>query len=250
MKDPKNYRPQDYEVKEALDGKRFDALTPALQNYVGSLFPRVRQDDVVACELCDKYEKPDVRIVVGDEARFVSLKSGRSKSIHYEPVENFILFLRELGVSVKTQKVLLLFHYGDGTLTGKGETRMETSEVMERYASPIRAAIQEINQPKILRACLKRFVFTGTEKRQHAADTISFGDITTFLSVSKDEVFDFVMRQNYGHIRAVHIGPMLISPWLRNVKHIEESEWKRGIIHVTWPYLLTDIQRMIKRRGH
>lgn len=250
MAEQKQYRPHDYEVKEALDGKQFGQLTPAMQLFVGSLFPKARHDDMVHCDLCDNYEKPDVVITVGDEAHFPSLKSGRSKSVHYENIKNLILFLRGLGVSEQTQKTLLFYHYGDGTLTGTGETRLEKEELLLRYPERISLAIAELNQKRIVRACLKRFLFTGSEKRVHSADYLAFGDINTFVVVSKDEIFDFVMRQSYNHLRSVHIGPMLLSPWQRNIKREEDKEWKRSIVHVTWPYLLTDMERMIKRRGH
>lgn len=250
MEENNTNRPQDNEVRIALDGKRIQDLSPALQDFVESLFPKAKQSDVVKCELCDRYEKPDIRIVVGDEMHFVSLKSGRSKSIHYESIRNLVLFLRSLGVSEATQKTLLLFHYGDGTMTGKGETRLSRDDVMEKYKDRIALAMKELNKAKFLRACLKRFVFSGSELRTHSAEFLSFGDITTFLTVTKDEVFDFVMRQNYDYIRSAHIGPMLLSPWQRNLDRKEDAEWKREIVHVTWPYLLTDIQKMIKRRGH
>lgn len=249
MAEPKQYRPTDYEAKEALDGKTVEGLSPAMNLFITSLFPMAKSDDVVHCELCDNYEKPDLRIEVGDEVHFISLKSGGSKSLHYESIKGITLFLRSLGVSVQTQKTLLLFHYGDGTLDGTGETRLLREDVMEKYKAPIEKAMIELNRPQIVRACLKRFIFEGSEKRVHAAEFLAFGDPTTFLTVSKDEVFDFVMRQRYDYIRSFHVGPMIFAPWKRNVERVEEDEWKRGIVHVVWPYLLTDIQKMLKRRN-
>ena len=68
--------------------------------------------DVVYSGLCHRISKGDVYLQINNEIKYLSIKSGNTDSMHFESIVSFILFFRKLGVSEKTQKILLLFHYG------------------------------------------------------------------------------------------------------------------------------------------
>lgn len=248
MKDPKTYRPHDYEMMEAIEGKAVKDIGPGIRPLIDDMFHYPAEDSIVHCELCDNYEKPDVKISIGEECHYVSLKSGRSKSVHYEGTKSFILFLREQGVSKESQKTLLRYFYGDGTMTGEGETRLSAHELRKMMEPQLEAVNAELDNRKLLRACVRRFVFDGTEKRSTKADYIAFGNPTLYIYASRQEIEDFVLRRRFGQTVVPHIGPLFFTPWVRNVHRKPSDEWKRHFVHVCWPFLLTDIEKIQQAR--
>lgn len=247
MKDPKTYRPTDCAFVEAVNDKTFEELNPTLRSLMEKMFGVRLPTDRFHAALCDGYEKPDAYVELNDECHFVSLKSGNSKTVHYESIRNFILYLRSIGITERTQKIILLCHYGDGTLTGKGENRLSAEQTRIRYALLINEANRELNQKKIVRQCFQRFISTGSEKRNTRADYIAYGDPTCYVACSIKSLESLVMGGRYSHIRTLHIGPMVIGPWCRNAKGPCDTDWKREIVHINWPYLLSDIERVNAR---
>ena len=52
--------------------------------------------------------------------KYISLKSGKADEIAQEGIKNFVLYLRKCGLSKRSQKTILLYHFGDGTNDGSG----------------------------------------------------------------------------------------------------------------------------------
>ena len=232
----------------AFKGKRVDELTPNQKALVAFLFPDVKPDSVIGCDLCADNEKPDFFLEIGGERHFISLKGGRTDEIHVENIKSLVLYLRALGVSKETQKTILLYHYGDGTMDGTGKQRWSARQLAIDFRQRLDAANIELNAKPILRACLKRFLFVGADTSRNHADVIAYGDPTYFIYASRDEVFDVVMRKDYQHIQTLHIGPMIVRPWIRNLSRRQESEWKRCYAQVRYANLMGDIQRIAERR--
>lgn len=244
----KDYRPFDYDAVEAFNGKKVAELNPQLQEMIKNIFPRAEDKDVIACGLCDRYDKPDIWLEVGEEKQFISLKSGHSKTIHYEDIRSFIYFLRGLGISADTQRTLLLYQYGDMTLNGVGPKRYESGDLLKMMPDRIARANRELNSRDIVRKCFRRFVRTGSEKRTTKADYIAYGNHDYFVYSSIKSLESYVVTKGFNHIKTLHIGPMIFGPWMRNLKRNPDSDWKRDIVHINWPYLLTDLELLEAKR--
>ena len=52
---------------------------------------------------------------------------------------------RQFGISIETQKTLLLYQYGDGTMDGTGTKRMNYHEVFDWLHTHIEKANEELN---------------------------------------------------------------------------------------------------------
>ena len=104
------------EIVHRIDGKRIEELSHNLKNLLRDLYGVLDDEEIVHCQRTDDYIKPDIVIDYKNEKRYVSLKCGRSNIVHSEYVKNFVLFLRELGISKRTQQTILLYQYGDGTM--------------------------------------------------------------------------------------------------------------------------------------
>lgn len=232
------------EMIRDLDNKSFNNLKEWVKPIIKEMFNNAKENDVIKCVVCNRYSKPDFTIEINNQRKYISLKSGRSDSVHFEGIKSFILFLRKIGISKETQRTILRFHYGDGTLDGTGLVRFGHGDLMVKMKDALKAANNELNSKEVIKECLEHFVFSGVEGRRISADYLWFGDKNYALSVSKEELINFVNRKGYEYIRTLHIGPMTIQPYLRDVERKSKYPQKRHVVQVKWHYLLSDIQRI------
>ena len=122
--------------------------------------------DVVYSGLCHRISKGDVYLQINSEIKYLSIKSGNTDSMHFESIVSFIWFFRKLGVSEKTQKILLLFHYGDGTLDGTGSRRMLFEELYIKYKYLIEFASKELNSKEIVSPAYRRNIDRKYKEKQ------------------------------------------------------------------------------------
>ena len=241
----------DFLAAASFNHRLVSELNPSQQQFVKAAFPCCKDDDVIQCGICNRFSKPDFYLQIGDSRKTVSLKSGSSCSVHTQHIKPFILFLRGLGVSRETQRTLLFFQYGDGTMDGKGEHRYLASELYPKMAKDIKKANEELNKREIIKASVLRFVFRGDEERKmEPADYIAYGDPTYFVFASEKELLQSVLADKYRHINLPHIGPMMIHPFLRDPNRTSPHPEKRDVVSLQWPHLLTDIQRVFSRKQY
>ena len=163
--------------KSVYNGKLFENLNDFQKKFILELFPNISKKDFIICKKYNKeFAKPDITISCNKLEKFISIKSGSSDGMHIKDIKSFILFLRNLGVSTETQKILLLYHYGDGTLDGTGKKRMLHNEIVFKYRNLIEFANKELADTRIVLECLKRFVLQGTSEFMRQIDYIYYGD--------------------------------------------------------------------------
>lgn len=230
----------------SYDGKKVKALSMFQKQVIKRLFGNVNDNDVVYSGLCHRISKGDVYLQINNEIKYLSIKSGNTDSMHFESIVSFILFFRKLGVSEKTQKILLLFHYGDGTLDGTGSRRMLFEELYIKYKYLIEFASKELNSKEIVSKCLDRFVIKGTENSKVPVDYFYYGDDNYGVLCSSQDLKRFVLSRNYDHYKTLHVGPMSFQPYLRDVNGISRHQYKRNIVQVKWHYFLTDLQKTLQ----
>ena len=245
-----NTKISEYKMRDSFHNKRFGDLTDRQKELIRRFHPTISDDQILNCDLCNRYSKPDIYVSVGSSMTYLSLKDGRSDSLHFESVKGIVLFLRWLGVSAKTQKTILLFHYGDGTLDGSGQKRILFEDLLPKLSSRLKEANEELGQRNIVDACLERFMFSGTENRRQGIDAVVFGSPDCPVYATKDEIRDAVLNRHFRHIRTLHIGPMTLQPYLRDVNRKSKHPEKREVVQVKWHYLLTDIEKIEAARNH
>ena len=236
------YRGEDVDAENAFDGRRCYELNPSLQHIIRTIFPFIQDDDIIHAELCKDWDKPDLCIWIGEERHYISLKSGTSQCVHGESIESFVKFYRGLGLSVRSQKALLLNQYGDGTLDGSGGRCFTKSEIWPRIQAEVAFANRELRDPRYVKAGLDRMVFDGTEHSSCSADYLAYGDPSYFVFASRKQMTDFVYSKRYEFLSSLHIGPLQIVPMTRGVETQPRNMWKRHFMRAKWPFLLTDIQ--------
>ncbi len=235
-------------IVEALNGKQFSEINYNLQSMMKDLFGGPDNECIIECKQVEGPYKPDIYIKYKGETKYISVKSGRANTLHGENIRDFILFLRHIGVSERTQKILLLFHYGDGTINGSGTKRMNSYEVNSRLNKLIQEANKELNSDhSLIDKVIHRMIFQGIDETAPQAGYIYFGSPEYGKIVSRKQIYTYINYRSWVYYNCLHIGPMVLKPHARyadrEIKHINLREK----LDCYWPNLSDELDRIGKR---
>ena len=233
----------EYNIVKAYNGKKFKELNSFQKEFMKELFSSLDDESVITASKFTKTAKPDIYLSCGNQIKFISIKSGKTDSVHFEKIKDFILFLRKNGISKETQKTLLLFHYGDGTLTGSGKIRKPFNELIVDLKDKIEKANLELNSSFIIEKTFYRACIDGNEYRSNSVDYFYYGDEKYGVYISKEKLLSFILRKRHYTYYSPHIGPMTIQPYLRDVNYKSKNTFKRDYLQIKWHYFLADIER-------
>lgn len=234
-----------------LNGKKAKDLSNNFKNMLESLFGVVDLEKKVKCEKTLNYIKPDVVITYRRKRKAVSIKSGTAQVVHTEQLKLFILYLREQGISEETQKTLLCYFYGDGTLDGTGKKRYSQNDMCFYLKDKIKAANDELNKdPEFVKRFVDRIMFSGVDQEALKADAIYHGDMDYGVIVTKEMIFKHIASKKWNYFSFPHIGPLgLISGarYIHKKELTEEDIKRRNRVECYWPKFAADMQYIAKR---
>lgn len=232
-------------VKKAKD------LNPNLRSMMERLFGIIDLDKKVSCERTQNYIKPDVLIKHQRVTKGLSIKGGSSHVLHNEQIKTFILFLRSLGISSRTQQTILLFQYGDGTMDGTGNNRLTGQEVSFKLKDRIEEANKELNSSKeFVKKVIDRALFDGVDPEAKKADAIYHGDVHYGVIVTRQQMYKHIEKKDWKDTYCLHIGPLQLVPSARFAGTEIRNEKKRHIIQCCWPRLSDDFEYISKRYSY
>ena len=231
-----------------LDHKKPKYLSENLKEMLESLFGIVDPNLMVYCKKTVDYIKPDIIIKHRKIEKAVSIKSGHSQGLHCEQIKPFILFLRSLGISNRTQQTILLFLYGDGTMDGTGEKRYSQHDVCKKLAERIKAANFELNRDVgLIEKFVDRIMFSGVDPNATKADVIYAGDVNKGIVVTKEQIMKHLSVKDWSVYDNLHIGPIFLNAGARYVDRPIKNEKKRHIIECYWPRFKEDMAYIARR---
>lgn len=232
-----------------LNNRGFEEIPDNLQKMMKNLFGIVDPYKEISCEKTQDFIKPDIVISHRDISKAISIKTGKSKFLHSEQIKPFILFLRSLGVSSKTQQTFLLFLYGDGTMDGTGKERYDVDKVNAWLKDRIKAANEELNKDKnIIVQFVDRVIFAGVNPEARQADAIYHGDVNHGFLATRKQVSKHIQKKNWDYYEpCLHIGPIKFTATMRFVGKKITNEKRRHYIQCYWPLLDKDIEYISKR---
>ena len=99
-----------------LNGRKVGEISRNTKYLLREMFEHLDDDETIICEKVVDFIKPDFYITYKNKTHYVSMKSGRANTVHQESIEKFILWIRTLGISKKTQATILYYQFGDGTM--------------------------------------------------------------------------------------------------------------------------------------
>lgn len=230
-----------------LDGKKAKEISPNLRSMMEKLYGIVDPEKKISCKKTQDYIKPDILIKHMKVEVAVSLKRGRSQVLHEEDIKPFILFLRENGISNRTQQTILLFQYGDGTNNGTGNKRYSSTDVKAMMKQRIKEANEELNKNKeFITKFVDRIMFDGVNPEARKADAIYYGDVEYGVVVSKKQVHKHIAKKSWS-FPSIHVGPISLTPAARYVDKPIADPNRRNRIECYWTRFAADMEYISKR---
>ena len=228
---------------KSLNGKMFNEVNKNLQLLLYYIFPHIDKSKKFTCYRTEYLIKPDIVISQESTMKFLSLKYGQSETLHNENILTFIQYLRESGISEETIETYLLYHYGDGTLDGTGEKRMNSIEVRFTYDERIKKMNAEFNSSKeFIKEFADRVMFQGVNPSASMAEYIYHGDVDYGVICSRNQFRRHIETKNWDYMTTcVHVGPFVLRPHARYANKEIRNEESRKTVEVNYPRLCQDI---------
>ena len=246
---PTNFGTQkELEMVMNLDGKKVGELSNNLRTFMQALFGILDNEEIVHCSKIEEFIKPDFVVTYKENKKYVSMKSGRAETIHQENIKTFILFLRSLGISKRTQQTILLYQYGDGTLDGSGKERMDYNKLRLVLEERIQEANEELNSSKeIIMKVMERCLFVGNLENAIPIDCVYFGDYRFGVTATVNQMRKYITRKSFHWMKNLHIGPIQLRPHARYInKDIKHPE-AREKLECYWANFSSDIDYISSR---
>ena len=236
------------DLEKALNNSRFKNLSNNLKTLINQLFGNQNGSAKIQCRRTDNFIKPDLAITCDGKTAFVSVKSGHAQCVHTENTQTFIRFLKSLNVTDETLKTILYFQYGDGTLDGTGEKRMNYHKTFNWLCDRIKKANSEFEcKQDVVEKVLDRLLFQGVDITADCADYIYYGDVDFGIVVSKRQIFTHLRRKSWSFYENLHIGPIMLKPHARYADHAIVSDDRRHQTMFYWPNFSADLEYIQKR---
>lgn len=203
------------EFRNYVNRKRFNELNDNFKSFVLFLTNGQIPQGTILCEKGKGGQKPDVILIIDSKRYAVSLKVGCGNSVHQEPFDLFIEFLKSIGVNERGIKLLKEFHYADGTDndTGSLADRLSSSEYCQNNPEKIKELNSILNDPVIRDKIMERVLFQGKSSTYTRAEYIYHGTIESAYWANSKEVKD---ASFVGTINSVHVGNLTYQVWGRN----------------------------------
>ena len=228
----------EFKIIDAVNEKKFCELSDHWKNIIKNiLFKEVKIDenDEIIAYKCENHIKPDMAIVLKNITKFVSIKCGQRNTFHQESTKTFVEFLKLNSISEETIDTLLLFLYGDDTIDGTGQIRHYTREIIDILEKRLKKANDELNLNKeFIKKAIIRFVIQGVNEENEKAQFLYYGTFDKGIMLYQKEIIKFALWKKMDWMKLPHIGPMVITPYLRDVKFISNNQYKRDFVNISW----------------
>lgn len=244
------------DISKYLNNKQFKDLNNNMQHFLSFAFNKqISNDEFIFSGKIPKVEgknpKPDIWITIGNQRKNVSIKKGSSNSIHQELLDEFCEFLESINISNTTINNLKLYHYGDGTLDGSGETRLEAKDAMLKYHNEIISANTELNIKENLIKILNRILFTGVFSNPIITDIAYHGTVDYGVYASREEIIAYLIdNADISKMSGIKFSVLTYQPWTRDAKRKAAHPKRRYLMQIKWGSMTNCIKKIAGRRNN
>lgn len=201
------------EFVELLNNQVFDDLTSHLKNFIKTMFPDVKDNDVI---LCKKFHGRNINflITINDITKTVSVKTGNTSVVYKDYVYKFMVNLLIINASPSTSYSIIKYHRG----YAQGSTFKSLGSLLkEDFQKEIEIVRNEFNNPELLARFIDHFLIE--DKAGKKVDYFYYGNVQYGLFSSAEEIKERMInhKDNYPH-DFMRIGPFSFLPVDRNIK--------------------------------
>jgi len=216
-----------------LNEKHYKDIDEKWRKHLKTMFSFIEEDDLVHCEHYeDERGKPDIVITVRHTNIYVSIKCGKKCSMHDEPIDTFVEFLRKKGVSERTIKTIKFFHYGETEKLNNNGKPFTPRQLKDKFSDYFIEASKDLDKSAVIDAVVFRCILKGCVLKRYKANYLYYGNVEKGYLLSEEEVYSLVNQYRTHEKSAIHFGGLNLYPERRERSDISYHECR-----IRWPIL-------------
>lgn len=219
-----------------INDKKYKETNILIQELLKTLYPWIKENDLIIAYKYGKYAKTDIVISVRNVKKGISIKSGDRNSVHLEKIDTFCKYISKYRFNEIER--LKRYLYSDGTNNNTGKVRYSAEEYKQKFPEDIVKINNELD--KIKKNLIERFLIKSDINYKIKVDVIVYGTINDFIWATKEEIISYLINKK-NESSAVHVSSLNIQNWDRNLKKNPKYEYCRNYIQVKWFNLFDDI---------
>ncbi|MBO4600937.1 MAG: hypothetical protein J5634_01725 [Bacilli bacterium] len=235
-----NGKDNEFSFVVAINRKKVGELNLLLYDLIHYLFPYANDDMEIKAWKNHYNQKTDVLIKIGNVIKRISIKMGSRNSVHEESLKTFINFLIYLKIPKNIIDKYLYFHFGDGTINGKGIKRVDSMYLREHYKKEIEEINKWFSNKSLGRKVCDRFIVKGLVYHD-SIDALVYGTPEDFLWLKKDDIYKIMDSKMSLFSTSPHFGFLTLQPYSRCIDHNKKYEFARYKVQLKWYSLFDDI---------
>lgn len=152
----------EYDFVELFNGKCIDELDNNSQEFLKELFgENIDNTELIKAWKNKMNQKADIFIKYKNHIKNVSLKCGKSNSVHHETIQDFRRYLEKLQIPYKVIEKYVSYHYG---YKRNEEGKIDYSRVLSAneykglYQKELDIFNESINKTRIIVDMIDRFI--------------------------------------------------------------------------------------------
>lgn len=234
----------EYDFVELFHNKHLHELDDNSKKFICELFGDVINDnEPIKCWKNRMVQKADIFIRYGNHIKNISLKCGKSNSMHHEQVQEFKRYLGNLGIPYKVIDKYMDYHYGYAKdSNGKYDYSkvLSADEYKTIYQDEIDIFNNAINKTRIIVDMIDRFIIRGRNS-DYDIDALVCGTVNDYVWIMKYDLYDLILSKRALDYTSPHIACMTIGPKKRNLNGDSKNYKDRYLVCVRWNFIRESI---------
>lgn len=234
----------EYDFVELFNNKYLYELDDNSQKFLKELFKDVIDNKEVIKSWKNKApQKTDIFIKYKNHIKNISLKCGKSNTIHNEVIESFRIYLEKLSIPYNVIEKYASYHYGyarDENNKFDFSKSLSSEEYKKLYQDEINIFNNYINKTRIIVDMIDRFIIRGLNS-DYDIDALVCGTVDNYVWINKYDLYDLILSKRCLEYTSPHIACMTIGPKKRNLNHDSKNAKDRYIVCIRWNFIKENI---------
>ena len=212
-------------------------------DYVELFGDIINDDNPIKCWKNRMVQKADIFIRYGNHIKNISLKCGKSNSMHHEQVQEFKRYLEKLGIPYKVIDKYMDYHFGyKKDANGKYDYSrvLSADEYKNIYQDEIDIFNSAINKTRIIVDMIDRFIIRGRNS-DYDIDALVCGRVDDYVWIMKHDLYDLILSKRTLDFTSPHIACMTIGPKKRNLDGNSKNYKDKYLVCVRWNFIRESI---------
>lgn len=229
---------------ELFKDKFFYELDDNSKCFMKDLFGEIIDNtEKILCWKNKSYQKTDIFIKYKNYIKNISLKCGKSNSMHCESIQDFKLYLEKIKIPYKVIEKYVSYHYGymrDDTGNIDFSRVLSSEEYKNIYQNEIDTFNNHINKTKIIVDMIDRFIIRG-RKSEYDIDALICGTIDDYVWIMKYDLYDLILSKKSMNYTSPHVACLTIGPKKRNLNGESKNRKDRYLVCIRWNFIRESI---------